>query len=125
MSRLRTTTLMVAAAVLTTCSAGDDALLIGRLFGDASIPCVWIGGPKAGIEVDWPFPVDVTFDPIRVAGPGFVAVEGDWFRMGGGTRPDVPVTPSCPVVEPGSGKWVTNGIDYFGDERPSADLGTS
>jgi hypothetical protein len=60
-----------------------------------------------------------------VSGPGFVAEEGDWFRMGGGHRPDVPITPGCPVVEPESGKWVPAGVEYFGDGRPPAVFGAT
>jgi hypothetical protein len=54
--------------------AGEDALLIGRLFGDPSIGCVWIGGPRGGVEVDWPLFYDVDVEAVRVSGPGgFVA----------------------------------------------------
>lgn len=102
---------------------GEDALLIGRLYGDASIGCVWVGRPRGGVEVDWPSPVTVDLDPVRVAGLGFVAQEGDWLRMVGGARPTVPVTPGCPVSEPESGKFVARSVEYFGDERPSSDLG--
>ena len=42
-------------AAFTSCrgSAGD-ALLIGRLYGEATVGCVWIGRPSGGLEVDWP-----------------------------------------------------------------------
>jgi hypothetical protein len=105
--------------------AGDDALLIGRLFGDPSAGCVWIGSPKHGVEVDWPPLYDVDVERTRISGPQFLAEEGDWFRMGGGIRPDLPVTPGCSGTEGQQGLWATNGVDYFGDERPSNDLGTT
>ena len=105
--------------------AGDDALLIGRLFGDPSVGCVWVGGPRSGLEIDWPLLYVVDLDAVRVSGPGFVAEEGDWFRMTGGTRPDVPITPGCPVPEPRSGKFVPAGTEYFGDVRPPAVFGAT
>jgi hypothetical protein len=115
--------LLVLVVLLTGCGgARDDALLIGRLYGDASTGCVWIGNAQGGTEIDWPSLVRIEFHPLRVSGPGFTAGEGGWFRMGGGARPDIPVTPACPVNDPESGKWGTNGIEYFGNERPSSDF---
>jgi len=100
--------------------AGEDALLIGRLFGDPSIGCVWIGVTQGGLEIDWPLFYDIDVERVRISGPGgFVAEEGDWFRMTGGTRPDTRVTPGCPVR---SGRFVPAGIEYFGDMKPSDDL---
>lgn len=114
---------VVVAATLNSCggSAGD-ALLIGRLYGDAGIGCVWIGRPSEGAEIDWPGSVSVEFDPIRVSGRGFVAREGDWFRLAGGTDSGVPVTSGCPVAEPELGRFVPDSVEYFGDRRPSAEL---
>jgi hypothetical protein len=114
-------------ALLTACprlTGGDDALLIGRLFGDPVAGCVWIGGPMHGVEVDWPSFYDIDVERIRVSGPGgFVAQEGDWFRMGGGIRPDISVTPGCAATEGQDGMWDPHGIDFFGDERPPAEFG--
>jgi hypothetical protein len=119
-------TLFLTSASLSSCErAGDDALLIGRLYGDASVGCVWIGRPRGGLEIDWPPFVRVRLSPLRVTGPGFSAVEGEWFRMGGGTRPTVPVTSGCPVPEPEAGKFVAASVEYFGDERPSEGLGST
>ena len=99
--------------------AGEDAPVIGRLFGDPSVGCVWVGGPRSGLEIDWPLFCVVDLDAVRVSGPGFVAEEGDWFRMTGGTRPDTRVTPGCPVR---SGRFVPAGIEYSGDMKPADDL---
>ena len=100
--------------------AGEDALLIGRLFGDPSIGCVWIGGPEAGSRSIGRCFYDIDVERVRISGPGgFVAEEGDWFRVTGGTRPDTRVTPGCPVR---SGRFVLAGIEYFGDMKPSDDL---
>ena len=103
---------------------GDDGLLIGRLFGNPSSGCIWVGRPRAGIEVDWPGAVTVDIDHIRVSGPDFIAQEGDWLRMQGGTDPANPIPVKCrdfaPV--PGSGRFVPHTIEYFGDERPSAEF---
>jgi hypothetical protein len=124
-ARLLVAALFAVVAVTTgSCQATDDALLIGRLYGDASVGCVWVGRPRGGLEVDWPFAVSIQLDPVRVSGPGFIAQEGDWFRLVGGTRPDVPVTEGCPVPEPESGKFVAGSVSYFGDERPADETGT-
>jgi hypothetical protein len=66
---------LVAAAAIFALGAGcqrssEDALLIGRLFGDPSIGCVWIGGPRGGLEIDWPLVDDVDVEAVRVSGRG-------------------------------------------------------
>jgi hypothetical protein len=103
-------------------AAAGDALVIGRLYGDAAIGCVWIGQPRGGLEIDWPSGVSIHFDPVRVEGRGYTAHEGDWFRLTGGTDPRYPVTSDCPVSEPELGKFVPDTLEYFGDERPTTDL---
>jgi hypothetical protein len=97
-------------------------LLTGRLYGDPTVGCIWIGRPRGGAEIDWPSNVSVEFNPIRVSGLGWVAHQGDWFRIAGGTDPRVTVTKGCPVPEPGMGKFVPDTIEYFGGQRPSAEL---
>ena len=115
-----------AALLMAGCRSSEDALLIGRLYGDPSTGCVWVGEAKGGL-VDWPPFISVELDPLQVAGPAFVAEEGDWFRMSGGTRPEVPISPGCRVFvsEPASGKFVAGSVEYFGDERPSAEFGAT
>jgi hypothetical protein len=115
--------MVVAWLSLASCQrAGEDALLIGRLYGDALVGCVWIGGSRAGAEVEWPSSVHVEFSPVRVTGPRFVAREGDWFRVAGGTRPTVPITRNCPGSQTQNGRFVPKSIEYFGNERPSDKL---
>jgi hypothetical protein len=75
--------------------------------------------PRAGAEVEWPSSVHVELNPVRVTGPRFVAREGDWFRLAGGTRPTAPITRNCPVPKPQNGRFVPSSIEYFGNERPS------
>ena len=120
-------TAAVALSAFTSCSrSAGDALLIGRLYGDPAVGCVWIGKPRGGLEIDWPAGVTVQFDPVRVSGRGYIAREGDWFRLTGGTDPRISVTRGCPVPEPQMGRFATDTIEYFGGERPSAELdGTS
>ena len=109
----------------TSLTASEDALLIGQLYGDPSVPCVWVGDSDGGAEVKWPFTVSVDAFRVEVSGPGFLAHEGDWFMLKGGSRSNVPVTEGCPVREPQSGKFVASSVDYYGKERPSDDLRTS
>jgi hypothetical protein len=123
--RFRLACVVVTALTVGCQRAGEDALLIGRLFGDPSVGCVWVGRPQGGLEIDWPLLYDVDPDAVRVSGPGFVAEEGDWFRMTGGTRPDARVSPSCPASVSRSGRFVPAGIEYFGDVKPPAVFGAS
>lgn len=125
--RMSRTTWVVAgiaiSCLLSSCrgSAGD-ALLVGRLYGDEVVGCVWIGEPEGGLEIDWPSGISVRSDPVQVAGRGWVANEGDWFRLSGGTDPDTHVTRGCPVPEPSMGLFVPDTVEYFGRERPSSEL---
>jgi hypothetical protein len=63
--------------------------------------------------------VKVELRPIRLTGPRFVAQEGDWLRLAGGTRPTAPGTRNCPGSRHQLGKFVPSSIEYLGDQWPS------
>jgi hypothetical protein len=100
---------------------GLNALLVGRLYGNAERRCVWVGTRESGTQVAWPKRYRVEFDPVRIveaAGRDVRAREGDWIRMGGGFVDTLPSDPECAGGdEPGA--WMPAGaIDFLDGKRP-------
>lgn len=61
--------------------AADAATLTGTLSGDPDLEggCAWLATGDGSVEVVWPDGYEVTFDPLRLRGPGgeVVAEGGD------------------------------------------------
>lgn len=103
-----------------TTGPGLQALLVGRLFGDAARRCVWVGRPRTGTQVAWPRRYRIRFDPVRVENRSgrILARRGDWVRMGGGVVDNLRPKANCPGADQ-PGRWLPSGkIDFLGRARP-------
>jgi hypothetical protein len=99
---------------------GLNALLVGRLYGDAAHRCVWVGTAESGTQVEWPKRYRIEFDPVRVIDDTGVvrAREGEWIRMGGGIVDQFPPNPDCPGGDQ-PGRWLPAGeIEFLDGKRP-------
>jgi hypothetical protein len=99
---------------------GLEALLVGRLFGDAAGRCVWVGTPTNGAQVAWPKRYRIAFRPVRIEDRTGVVLarSGDWIRMGGGFVDTLPADAGCPGGgEPG--KWLpARELEFLDGKRP-------
>lgn len=103
---------------------GRDALLVGRLGGDAESGCLWIEPAEESavlgerIAVEWPHGYTAAFDPIRLFDENgtVVARGGDLLELGGGTTDSVEF---CQVTEDA---WSINhvGVRVPGSGQPDA-----
>jgi hypothetical protein len=65
--------------------AGLLSILQGRLYGDPTSGCIWVGKKTVGDEVGWPRGYRIETRPLRLVQNGrVVARSGDRLRLSGG-----------------------------------------
>jgi hypothetical protein len=95
---------------------GLDALLIGRLYGDARSHCAWLGSQRSGDLILWPDRYHVAFTPLRILDRRgrVVARGGDWIKTGGGDGS----TRRQSACRRAVGVWVPSSIEFWGVKPP-------